>query len=520
MAGWPWAGDTHVSGLPSVGGPREATTNALVQIAPDNRWRLVLPGLMLVLVTARAAAQAQAAPARSASTTSGAPAASPPAASVPVSPQASEQDILGPDSFYPALIGWQYTFILQHQSGLHSPYAGPLSLKARGNTQPTNTLGLYMGWAPLTWGQLYLDVEKFMGAGVSNSTGLAAFSNGDVVPQSPALVRKQFYIARLYARVTLPVGRGVVSVDRSQDRIAGTEAARRFELKVGRLALPDDFDRNRYANSAREQFLNWALVNNTAWDYAADTRGYTDGVMLGYISPAWSLKYGIYRMPETANGETLEGSLLRASGQNLQFSYTGFPTGPVVRLLGYLNSGFMGDYRQSLGVAAATHSPPHIASTARAGRRKRGFALDAEQPLADEGDTGMFLRWGWNDGQEESFAYTEADRTVSVGVQISGQEWREPGAQLGFGLASDALSAAHRSYLAAGGCGFMLCDGRLRYGPEQLMEIYYRLERVWPEDPGPVRWQIGPDFQLIRNPGYNRDRGPVRFWSIRLHVQY
>lgn len=418
------------------------------------------------------------------------------------------------------MIGWQYTFILQQQSALHSPYSGPLSLKAGGDTQPTNTIGLNTGWAPLTWGQLYLDVEKFMGSGISHATGLAAFSNGDVVPESPALVRKQFYIARLYARFMLPLGTGVVSVERAQDQIGGTEAARRFELKVGRMALPDDFDRNRYANSARTEFLNWALINDTAWDYAADTRGYTDGVMVGYISPAWSMKYGIYRMPEIANGETLVSSLPRASGQNVQFSYTGFPTGTVVQLLGYLNTAAMGNYEQALGLAAVVHLRPNVAATARPGRQKHGFGLDAEQPLADDGDTGMFLRWGWNDGREQSFVYTEADQTVSAGVQISGEQWHEPGAQLGFGLASDTLSGPHRAYLAAGGCGFMLCDGRLNYGPEQLMEIYYRLQRIWPEDPGPVRWQLGPDFQLIRNPGYNRDRGPVRFWSIRLHVQY
>ncbi len=414
----------------------------------------------------------------------------------------------------------QYTFILQHQSALHSPYAGPLSLKAGGDTQTTNTIGLYTGWAPLTWGQLYLDVEKFMGAGVSNTTGLAAFSNGDVVPESPSLVRKQFYIARLYARFMLPLGSGVVPVDRAQDQIGGTEAAQRLELKVGRMALPDDFDQNRYANSARTEFLNWALINDTAWDYAADTRGYTDGILLGYISPAWSLKYGIYRMPEVANGETLVGSLSRASGQNVQFSYTGLPTGTVVRLLGYLNTASMGDYEQALDLAAATHSQPDVAATAAPGRQKHGFGLDAEQALADDGATGMFVRWGWNDGREQSFVYTEADQTLSAGVQISGEQWHEPSAQLGFGLASDSLSAAHRAYLAAGGCDFMLCDGRSAYGSEQLMEIYYRLERIWPEDPGPVRWQLGPDFQLIRNPGYNRNSGPARFWSLRLHVEY
>jgi len=128
--------------------------------------------------------------------------------------------------------------------------------------------------------------------------------------------------------------------------------------------------------------------------------------------------------------------------------------------------------------------------------------------------------WGWNDGDEESFAFTEVDRVISTGLQLSGREWHQPGAQIGVGLTSESLFAPHREYLASGGTGFLLGDGRLNYGPEQILEIYYRLQRVWPEDPGPVRWQIGPDVQFVRNPGYNRDRGPVSFWGLRLHVDY
>ncbi len=433
---------------------------------------------------------------------------------------ASENDLIGPDSFYPAVLGAQYTFILQRQSALHSPYAGPLSLKAGGDTQPTNTIGIYTGWAPLTWGQLYLDVEKFMGEGVSNATGLGGLTNGDVVRTGVSGVRKQFYIARLYARFMLPIGGGVNRVEQSQDHIAGAEAARRLELKVGHLAVPDDFDQNSYASSARTQFLNWALIDDAAWDYARDTRGYTDGVVLGYISPSWSLKYGVYRMPEVADGEQLISSLLRANGQALQLSFTGIPTGTVLRLLGYLNTAPMGDYGEALALAATTHTRPDVAATAVPGRQKHGFELDAEQPLADYADTGMFLRWGWNDGKEQSFTFAEVDEMVSAGVQISGDEWHEPDAQLGFGVVSDAISGPHRDYLAAGGCGSTLCDGRLNYGREQILETYYRLLRIWPEDPGPVRWELGPDFQFIRNPGYNRERGPATFWAIRLHVQY
>ena len=459
---------------------------------------------------------APAAPTPSVPTGQGAPA--PAGTAAGIDPQASP--LPGPDSDDPMLLGAQYTFILQHQSALRAPYSGPLSLEPGGDTQPTNTIGLYGGWAPAAWAQLYLDIEKFMGAGVSQATGLGAPTNGDVVREGAAGVRKVVYIARLYARFMLPLGDQVVQIDRSQDHIPGNEAANRLELKVGHMAVPDDFDENRYANSPRTQFLNWSLMNDTAWDYAADTRGYTDGVVVGYYSPAWSLKYGVYRMPEMANGEALVNSLFVASGQNLELTLSGLPTGTVLRLLGYLNTADMGTYDEALALAAADHGVPDIIATRQQGTRKYGFGVNVEQPLADNGDTGAFLRAGWNPGQHESFAFTEVDNQISGGVQVSGQEWNQPDGQVGVGLVSEGLSVPHREYLAAGGCGFMLCDGALSYGREQIVEAYYRLQRIWPEDPGPVRWDLGPDFQFIRNPGFNRARGPVSFWGVRLHVEY
>ena len=426
----------------------------------------------------------------------------------------------GASSPYPMLLGAQYTFILQHQSALHAPYSGPLSLDPKGDTQPTNTLGVYTGWSPVSWDQLYLDVEKFMGDGVSKATGLGGLTNGDVVREGASGVKKIVYIARLYTRFLLPLGPELVSVDRAQDQIPGHEPARHLELKVGRVALPDDFDQNRYAGAARTEFLNWSLWDDTAWDYAANTRGYTDGVVLGYVSPSWSLKYGVYRMPVAANGQTLVNSLFTASGQNLQLTLSALPSGTVVRLLGYLNTASMGSYREALVDAALHHTAPEIVATDTPGRQKHGFGVNLEQPLADDGDTGAFLRWGWNDGKAESFAFTEVDQVLSGGVQISGNRWHQHDAQLGVGLAGEALSPQHRDYLATGGCGFLLCDGRLNYAHEQIVELYYRLQRVWPENPGPIRWQIGPDFQFIRNPGFNSDRGPVGFFAIRLHVEY
>jgi high affinity Mn2+ porin len=82
---------------------------------------------------------------------------------------------------------------------------------------------------------------------------------------------------------------------------------------------------------------------------------------------------------------------------------------------------------------------------------------------------------------------------------------------VGIAYGVNGISSQHEDYLAAGGKGILLGDGRLNYGLEQVMEVYYRIQL------GPYV-QISPDFQLIQNPGYNKDRGPVEVYSVRLRL--
>jgi uncharacterized protein YfiM (DUF2279 family) len=425
----------------------------------------------------------------------------------------------GPVSEAPQLLAAQYTLIEQRQSALASPYQGPFSLHPDGDRQATHTIGFYGGWAPRSWAQLYLDAEKFMGAGVSDATGLGGLTNGDVVRQGVPGLKKQFYIARLFTRLMVPLGGAASAVSRAQDQVAGTEAVRRLELKVGLLSVSDDFDRNAYANSARTQFLNWSLWNDTAWDFAGNTRGYTDGLVAAYVSRAWSLRYGLYRMPLYANGQTLE-TLLRAREQDLELTLAPPGGGPVMRLLAYRNTARMGDYAQALAVAAATGTLPNVAANDREGRHKTGYGLNLEQPLADGGDTGVFLRLGWQDGKTEDFVFTEVDRHASAGGQLSGAHWARGEDRLGVGVALEGLSDVHRDYLAAGGSGFLLGDGRLDYAREQILETYYRAQWDFACGRIALRAQLTPDFQYVRNPGFNQDRGPVRFFALRLHLEY
>ena len=451
-----------------------------------------------------------------------------PLGAVPTTPVAAEQlspasatsaTAPGPDSYWPALLGAQYTYVLQHQTGLDSPYAGRLSLLAQGDTQPTNTIGFYGGWAVASWAQLYFDTEKFMGAGVSGATGLGGLTNGDVVREGAVGLKKTFYIARAYVRLMWPLGDAVQHVARGQDQIAGNEATRRLEFKAGRMAVTDDFDHNRYASATRTEFMNWSLWANTAWDYAANTRGFTDGFVLSYFSSSWVLRYGLYRMPLYANGQTLE-TLNRAQGQNLELTLSPGSSGLVVRLLGYRNTAAMGNYREALAIGAENDAVPDVAADGRNGRHKYGFGLNAELPLADGGDTGLFMRAGWDDGATESFVFTEVDRQLSGGGQLSGVHWGRGSDLVGLGLVVEGLSDPHRDYLAAGGSGFLLGDGRLSYAHEQILELYYRWQLFDSLGRVPLRLQLSPDFQFIRNPGYNEARGPVRFYGVRLHLEY
>ena len=431
-----------------------------------------------------------------------------------------------PDSNWPTLVGAQYTFVRQHQSRLDSPYEGRLSLDPNGDTEQTHTIGMYFGWAMTGWAQVYLDIEKFMGAGVSGSVGLGGLTNGDVVREGAAGLPKVFYIARQYVRLMLPLAPGTTHVEAAQDQAGGSEADTRLEFKFGALAASDDFDHNRYASSTRTQFMNWSLWDNTAWDYAADTRGFTYGAVIGFVSPQWSLKYGAYLMPTKANGQELENAPRRARGDNVELTLSPSGIGTVLRLLVYRNLARMGDYREALRNAAATGTLPNIVADDREGRHKYGFGINVEQPLADEGDTGAFARFGWNDGHTESFAFTEVDQLVSVGGQVSGRHWTRSDDHVGAAVAIEGLSAPHRDYLAAGGSGFLLGDGALHYGHEQILELYYRAQLPWPFNDStrvfhkhPLKIQLTPDFQYIRNPAYNRDRGPVKFWAVRFHLE-
>jgi carbohydrate-selective porin OprB len=295
---------------------------------------------------------------------------------------------------------------------------------------------------------------------------------------------------------------------------------RRFELHLGKMSLPDYFDINDIGSDSHLQFLNWTVDNNGAWDYAADTRGYTYAAVLEYHDRAWSARYALAAMPTVANGIDLDWAFSRASGQNFEFElrkpWLGRLVSPerkgTIRILSFINHANMGLYRDAINSYLSGQDPtPDIGEHAKFSSVKYGFTLNAEQELTK--NLRIFTRVGWNEGQHESFAYTEVDQTVAIGGDFSGNAYSRPNDKLGVAFVSNAIKRDHQNYLRYGGLGFLLGDGNLKYAREDILESYYTLHA----------WRglyYSLDLNFIEHPGYNQDRGPVLVEAVRMHVDF
>ncbi len=427
----------------------------------------------------------------------------------------SEEERQEPPAWFPKLLGAQYDIIYQNMPPFHNPYEGANSLSFRNGLgqQVTQTFGAYFG-AQLAPGlQAYADGELFVGNGISEGHGLAGYVNGDVIRAGSSNLPKVPYLARLYLRYYYPLSGETEKLERGVDQLPGEQPVSRWELKAGKFAVSDDFDLNRYANNNRTQFFNYDFLYNTAWDYAGDARGYSYGILAVLYQPRWRVAFGVYKMPTTANGADFHMLDMSELGYNLELTWKPNDAGTVVRFLSYFNEARMGSYEDALALAGQTGKAPSLLAVEKPGGVKYGLGLNFEQPLADGGETGLFGRIGWNDGHHETFVYTECDRHVSLGAQLSGIHWGRDEDRAGIAYAVDGLSTPHKDYLAAGGMGILLGDGALNYGLEQVLEIYYRIQVC-------SFIQISPDFQLIEDPGYNRDRGPVQVYGLRLRLSY
>jgi high affinity Mn2+ porin len=384
-------------------------------------------------------------------------------------------------------------------------------LQGHPEAEASLTSTLYFGFRPARDTQFYIDPELAGGRGFSGTNGMVNFPNGEMPRVSTATPKP--YLARLYVTQDFGFGDAREAFESDENQLGGSRPMTRYSVTIGRFALTDFFDNNKYTHDPRTQFMGWAIMYNGAWDYPADTHGYTWGWVHEFHTRRWSLRYGSGAMPTVANGLRFDRRVLRDRGDNFEGEVRVKPGGHdgAIRVLSYQNHARMGTYADAIHLAEETGTKPDITATRHPGTLKYGFGLNVEQELAK--DIGVFGRLGWNDGKTESFAFTAIDRLAEVGLSVGGGRWKRPHDTVASALIVSGLSAVHAQYLARGGLDFLIGDGALRYGPECVSESYYSA-RVMPGLFATI------DLQHATNPAFNRDRGPVWIGAMRLHVEW
>lgn len=409
-------------------------------------------------------------------------------------------------------ISGQANFISQWHPAFHSPYQGPRSLPPQAQDATSRVLTLFTGVRLTSTMELLCDVQETGGHGIGEAVGLGGVTNLDIV-RNPDL-SKAPYIARLMWHQIIPLSGETAASERTPYSLFSPLPVRRLEIRFGKFSMADFFDSNTYGTDTSFQFMNWTVDNNGAYDYAADTRGFTFAGMIEYHERRWAARFAEAVMPKVANGIHLDADLGRAHSENFEFELRGTVLRHqegVIRFLAFANHANMGSYREAVDhFLAGLTSKPDITAHPLRTALKYGFGMNFEQPLNSW--MGVFGRWGWNEGRHESFAYTEVDQTVELGAGASGRRWNRKFDRAGFVFVSNGISRDHQEYLRLGGTGFLLGDGMLNYGRENIIESYYTLH-VWRG----IYPSLG--VQHINNPGYNRDRGPVLVPTLRLHVE-
>jgi high affinity Mn2+ porin len=406
----------------------------------------------------------------------------------------------------------QTTFIPTAYPSFRSPYAGTNSLPGSGQAQETWTVTAFIGVRLWQGGEFYFDPELAQGFGLNGTLGLAGFPNGEAQKAGDAYPK--FRPQRYYLKQTFGLGGEQEDVDDAANQLSGKRDIDRVTLIVGRFAVGDFFDGNSYAHDPRADFMNWAMWSSAAYDFPADLPGFTRGAIGELNHKDWAVRAGLFEVPSAPNSDVL---VLNAKnyGTVAEFEerHTIFDQPGKLRLGAFANEGDTGNYNQALAIEAANPALDinAVMTGIRQANLKYGFYANLEQQVAK--DFGVFARVSWNDGQNEILSFTDIDRSASGGVSIKGSYWGRASDTIGIGGAINGLSSAHRDFLAAGGNGLLIGDGKLNYSNERILEAYYAYALN-------KSFTLTADYQLIVNPAYNADRGPASIFSGRLHGEF
>jgi high affinity Mn2+ porin len=410
-------------------------------------------------------------------------------------------------------VSGQANFIFQTHPPFPAAYSGVHSLGPNYEKATSRVMTLYTGVRLNDTTELLVDIEEAGGTALSSGFGLAGNTDLDIV-RNP-LLSKEPYLGRGMIHKVFALSKDKVDNQRNFLSLFAELPRRRLEIRFGKFSMPDFFDVNSVGSDTHLQFINWTTDNNGAYDYAADTRGYTVGATADFEDRNWGFRFAEVLMPKVANGIDLVWKPWQAHAENFEYELRHglIPKkSGVVRLLAYTNYANMGIYRDAISNFEADLTPaPEITDHPWHITRKYGFGINIEQNLLP--NLTAFARFGWDNGKTESFAYTEVDQTFAEGLGANGAWWHRKQDRAGIAFVSNAICKDHQTYLADGGLGFLLGDGNLNYGRENILESYYTVH-VW------RGIYLAPGLQHIVDPGYNRDRGPVLVPSFRAHIEF
>jgi len=402
----------------------------------------------------------------------------------------------------------QTTGIIQGYPSFPAAYSGVNSLSPEGQWRNTETATLFMGRRLWEGAAVYYDRELYEGKGLGQTFGVAGFPNGEANKAGSWPIKTNG--ARLFIRQVIGLGGPTEQIAADQNQLAGKEDISRLTFTAGKFAASDIFDNNSYTHDPRTQFLNWALMDSAAWDYPANSRGYTNGVAIEFNQEHWALRYGIFMEPHEPNQGDLVFHGTNNVGQvvELEERYKIVDNPGKIHFLIFYNRNREADFSHALGALDVNAA---IAQARSFGGVKYGFAINAEQQLAD--GIGAFTRLSWNDGKTEDFMFTQVDESAAVGLSLDGKRWGQEGDTWGIAGIINGISADQRKFMEQGGLGLIVGDGRLSYSPEMIFETYYSIKIT-------QYATLSPDYQFIANPGYNTDRGPVSIFAARLHLEF
>ena len=404
----------------------------------------------------------------------------------------------------------QTTFVWQYHPAFRSLERGANSLDPGSRGDETFDATLFAGVRLWDGGEAYIDPEIDQGFGLSNTIGVAGFPSGEAYKVGKS--EPYFRLQRLFFRQSFDLGGDAQTIEPDQNQLGTTRTADNLVVTAGKFSVTDIFDANAYAHDPKQDFLNWAIIDSAAFDYAADAWGYSYGIAAEWTQAWWTLRSGLFDLSKIPNTTQLETGFRQFEiVEEAEARYTLGGQAGKIKLLGFNNRGRSGSYGDALALALTAHTTPSTALVRRY-RSRPGAALNVEQQIAE--GLGFFLRASANDGSQEAYEFSEINRSLAGGLSLKGVSWGRANDTLALAAVGNEISRSAQRYFAAGGLGILIGDGTLQhYHAETIVEVSYSATLV----DGLVS---SIDYQWIANPAYNADRGPVSVVGVRLHAAF